>query len=182
MRNALLVVLISSWIPISAFADSGRAPIWYYENSKGRYTAEMSLKAEQDSYNEVTQGPVRSELHIYKEAKGKFPKKATFVTQAVCESKREPPEHLSCDNSSGPFSRARYEFVEYYFREGHGYKKLKGNSADKNTVSAGKKLIRAFEKVVAPSEFFGYSVFRCVIGCDGVETPHVMIEVHLTGD
>ena len=184
MKNAILLVLISSWTPISAFADSGMSPIWYYENSKGRYKAVMSQKAENDSQNGVTQGPVGSKLHIYKETKRGFPEKATFVTKARCESKSEPPEFLSCDVSSGPFSGARYDMVELYLKEERGYKKEMGDSADKDIVDAGKKLIRAFEKFgegELPYGIFTYSILRCVSGCDGVQTPHRMIEVNPMG-
>ena len=147
MKYALLVMVIFTGIPIHAVAARGMFSIWYYEDNMGRYKVAMSKKAELDSYNGDTQGPIKSELHIYKETRGRFPEKATFITKAVCE---HGDAQLRCDGdyrTSGIFGGARYEEFAFYKKVGRGYKKGSGNGSDKAIADSGKKLIRGFEMV-----------------------------------
>lgn len=132
-----------------------------------------SKKSELDSYNGDNQGPVKSQLHIYKEVNGSFPSKPDLVTRAACIFITSgPKERIDCLTSSGPFSGAKFEMIDR-------------GRADKNTINISKRYLADFKRAgkhVAPHGIFGYSIFQCVSGCDGVSTPKLMVEMLLMGD
>lgn len=74
MKKLLIVTLFLPTILFAKLveASSGMAPIWAFMIKEDFATAEMSSKAEQDSYDGVTQGPVVSNLMVFKSVKECF--------------------------------------------------------------------------------------------------------------
>jgi hypothetical protein len=184
----LAVIAMSMTIPQpSAWASSGQAPFWVYDSAGAIFLARMSQKAEQDDYDGATSGPVRSKLEVYKIAGEKIPKNPTFITSAVCESKREPPEYLNCTGRSGPFSGAKYKaFSTYGVSQPKGNVKLKLLSGQDNP-DARKRMISLIKEYAKTKDFreswgfFAFTTFFCSAGCNTQETPSFIVEINLMG-
>jgi hypothetical protein len=185
MKLRIIVMLIWCGISARVLADSGVPPFWYFESAKGSYKFNMSRQAEADSYNGDSDGPVKSALEVYKQIRGQFDKKPTFVTKVVCESKRAPPDYLKCANDGGPFSNANYTALETWVKEGRSFKKVQSFGVDENASQKGKKLLSNYIKATRrgnSDDIYSVQIFRCVGGCNGEDTPAILIEINLLGD
>ena len=185
MKTGVIAILMGCGMSTNVLADSGVPPFWYFETAKGNFTVNMSQQAETDSYNGDSQGPVKSALEVYKQSKGHFDKKPTFVTKAICESKRDIPNHIRCSNEGGPFSGSNYTVLETYVKEGRSFKKVQANGADENAVQKGKKFLANYIKTMLrgkSDEIYSFQIFRCVDGCNGEDTPSIMVEINFFGD
>jgi hypothetical protein len=185
----LLFAILWVGIQTTSWASSGMAPFWLYQTAEGTFLARMSDKAEQDDYNGVTQGAVKSKLLVYKMTNGNIPAKPTFVTTAICESYRNDPVSIKCPNASGAFSGTAYKLNSNYIFEAAGKGKLKPKlvqgSIDQAQKNRAMLLISEYVKSKDYKGSFGLSgfgIFNCLEGCKSTGTPDLMVEVDLMGD
>ena len=188
MKFFLFAILIIG-IQIPSWADSGVAPFWLYQTPDGKFVVRMSDKAEQDDYNGVTNGAVKSKLFVYKMLNGNISKKQTFITTTICRSYRNDPQSIKCENATGPFSGAAYKLSSVYTLEQAGKGRLKpkivSGRNDQTKNHSAILLIGEYIKSKDYKDSFGlasYEIFNCVEGCKTIGTPELMIQVDLMGD
>lgn len=143
----------------SAWTSSGVAPFWLYETADGYFIVKMSKKAEQDDYDGVTNGAVKSKLFVYKLTSGNIQSNPTFITTSICESYRDPPERFTCSNATGPFSGSSYRlFSTYEVTPPNGKSKLTIASGKENP-EVRKRMISLLNEYARTKDFRGSNGF-----------------------
>lgn len=187
--KSILFAILAIGFQIPSWASSGVAPFWIYQTEDGTFLARMSDKAEEDDYNGVTQGAVKSKLFIYKMTNGTIPAKPTLITTVVCESFRNEQASIKCPSATGPFSGTVFKSSSNYIFEsvskGRLRPKLVQGSTDQVQKNRAMLLIGAYVKSKDYKGSFGISGFgilNCVEGCKSAGTPNLLVEVALMGD
>ena len=176
-------------IPTFSLASSGVSPFWLYQTADGEFLARMSDKAEQDDYEGLTQGVVKSKLFVYKMFNGNIPNKPSLVTTSTCVSNRNEPESIQCSNAGGPFTGTIYKPSSSYSFEAGSKGRLKPKLISGESNQAQKQAAMLLIGEYVKSEVYknsygliGFGVFKCIQGCNSISTPLLMIEVHGMGD